>query len=63
RDVRTESKPFTFPGAKIVPIVSVIAIIWILAHATWKEFRVAGSVFVVGTILYLVRVGFGTGRR
>ncbi|MBA2586866.1 MAG: amino acid permease, partial [Chthoniobacterales bacterium] len=42
RDVRTESKPFTFPGAKIVPIVSVIAIIWILAHATWKEFRVAG---------------------
>ena len=58
RNVRTESEPFTFPGASLVPIVSVVAIVWILAHATWKEFRVAGSVFVIGTVLYLVRVAF-----
>jgi len=58
RNVRTESEPFNFPGAKIVPIVSVAAIIWILAHATWKEFQVALGVFVVGTILYFIRAGF-----
>ena len=56
RNVRTESEPFMFPGARLVPFISVVAIIWILAHATWVEFRVAAGVFVAGTILYLVRV-------
>ena len=58
RDVRTETAPFHFPGAQIVPIISILAIIWILAHATWAEFRVAGAVFIVGTALYLVRARF-----
>ena len=55
RNVRTESEPFSFPGASIVPIVSIIAIVWILSHATTREFLVNGAVFVVGSVLYLVQ--------
>jgi amino acid transporter len=53
RDVRTETAPFTFPGASMVPIVSIVAIIWILSHATEREFKITGAVFGVGSVLYL----------
>jgi amino acid transporter len=56
RDVRTEEKPFNFPGARLVPLVSIVLIIWILAQATSREFKIAGAVFLVGTLLYLIRV-------
>jgi basic amino acid/polyamine antiporter, APA family len=55
RDVRTEAAPFTFPGASIVPILSILAIIWILSHATAREFLVNGGVFVVGSALYFLQ--------
>ncbi|HEX8076489.1 MAG TPA: amino acid permease, partial [Chthoniobacterales bacterium] len=55
RDVRTEAAPFMFPGALLVPIVSVLAIIWILSHATMREFAVNGAVFGIGSVLYLVQ--------
>jgi amino acid transporter len=55
RNVRTETAPFTFPGASIVPILSIIAIIWILSHATAWEFAVNGAVFGVGSVLYLIQ--------
>ncbi|HSP44579.1 MAG TPA: APC family permease [Chthoniobacterales bacterium] len=53
RNVRTETAPFTFPGASMVPIVSIVAIIWILSHATMREFKITGAVFGVGSLLYL----------
>src|SRR6266487_7138632 len=40
RDVRADGQPFNFPGMKIVPALAIIAIIWILAHATVREFAV-----------------------
>ena len=55
RDVRTETTPFHFPGASIIPPLAIAAIIWILAHATSREFLVNGAVFGVGSILYLVQ--------
>jgi basic amino acid/polyamine antiporter, APA family len=55
RNVRTETAPFTFPGASIIPIVSIVAIIWILSHATTKEFAVNGAVFGVGSVLYWIQ--------
>lgn len=56
RDVRADgAQPFKFPGIKIVPALAIIAIIWILAHATLREFAVNGIVLVVASILYLVR--------
>jgi len=56
RDVRAESDPFTFVGSSFVPPLAILAIIWILAHATMREFVVNGAVFVVGSALYLVQL-------
>jgi amino acid transporter len=56
RDVRAESAPFTFVGSSFVPPLAILAIIWILAHATMREFVVNGAVFLVGSALYLVQL-------
>jgi APA family basic amino acid/polyamine antiporter len=55
RDVRTDAAPFTFPGASLLPVVSIIAIVWILSHAKWEEWRPNVWVFVVGSALYLIQ--------
>ena len=52
----TGDRPLTFPGMKIVPALAIIAIIWILAHATLREFTVTAIVLAVASILYFVRV-------
>ena len=49
-------RPLTFPGMKVVPAIAIVAIIWILAHATLREFAVTGIVLVIASILYLIRV-------
>ncbi len=59
RDVRTEEPPFNFPGARLVPVISIVLILWILAQATQREFKIAGMVFLVGTVLYALRVALG----
>ena len=56
RDVRADGPPFMFPGAQLVPIAAIIATIWILSHATMREFTVAGIVLVAASILYGVRI-------
>jgi basic amino acid/polyamine antiporter, APA family len=58
RDVRSDGEPFNFPGMKIVPALAIMAIIWILAHATAREFAVTGTVLAVASILYLIRGQF-----
>ena len=55
RDVRSDGAPFTFPGARIVPPVAILIIIWILAHATRKEFLITGVVLVIASVLFLFR--------
>ena len=40
---------------KIVPALAIVAIIWILAHATAREFLVTGIVLVLASILYFTR--------
>ncbi len=47
--------PFTFPGAGIVPPIAIVVIIWILAHATRKEFIITGIVLVIASVLFLFR--------
>jgi amino acid transporter len=54
-DIRSDGKPFGFPGAKVLPFVAIAFIIWILAHATMREFAVLGVVLAVGSALFLVR--------
>jgi len=56
RNVRADGQPFDFLGMKIVPALAIIAIIWILAHATVREFSVTGIVLLLASGLYLLRV-------
>ena len=58
RDIRADGRPFNFPGMKIVPALAIIAIIWILAHATLWEFEVNGILLVLASIVYLMRAQF-----
>ena len=46
----------SFPGMKIVPILAIVAVIWILAHATMREYLVNALVLVVASLLYLARM-------
>ena len=55
RDVRSDGEPFKFPGMKIVPALAIVAIIWILMHATAREFLVTGIVLVLSSLLYFIR--------
>lgn len=52
RDVRSDGRPFTFPGAPVFPFLAILVIIWILAHASAKEFGVTGAVLAVGSLFY-----------
>jgi APA family basic amino acid/polyamine antiporter len=55
RDVRADGQPFNFPGMKIVPAFAIVAIIWILAHATVHEFAVTAIVLAIASLLYWIR--------
>jgi len=56
RDVRSDGEPFNFPGMKIVPGLAIIAIFWILTHATAEQFAVNGIVLVLASVVYFIRV-------
>ncbi len=55
RDIRADGQSFNFPGMKIVPALAIAAIIWILAHATVREFAVNGILLAIASVLYVVR--------
>jgi amino acid transporter len=57
RDVRTDpdKSGLNFPGMNVVPALAIIAIIWILAHATVREFTVSGIVLAIASVLYFLR--------
>jgi APA family basic amino acid/polyamine antiporter len=55
RDVRADGPPFNIPGVNIVPALAIATILWILAHATRREFTVTGAVLVVASVLYWLR--------
>jgi len=55
RDVRSDGAPFNFPGMKVVPALAILAIIWILSHATAREFVVTGIVLMLASIVYFIR--------
>jgi basic amino acid/polyamine antiporter, APA family len=60
RDVRSDpdQSGFNFPGMKIVPALAILAILWILAHATVREFLVTGIVLLLSSVLYFARRSF-----
>jgi amino acid transporter len=65
RDVRADGQPFGFPGMKIVPALTILAILWILIQAALSEssvgddtragLRIAGIVLAIASVLYFVR--------
>jgi APA family basic amino acid/polyamine antiporter len=58
RNIRADGQPFNFPGMKIVPALAIAAIIWILAHATVREFAVNGILLAIASVLYVMRRQF-----
>ncbi len=58
RDVRTDGDAFGFPGATVIPFIAIAFIIWMLAHATIKEFVTLGSLLLIGSGLYFLRLLF-----
>ncbi|MBV9009545.1 MAG: amino acid permease [Verrucomicrobia bacterium] len=55
RNIGGGGEPFTFPGMKVIPALAIVAIIWILAHATAKEFTITGAVLLIASLLYFLR--------
>jgi len=55
RDVRSDGAPFYFPGASFVPVLAIAVIIWILGHATLKEFGINALCLAVASLLFLAR--------
>jgi basic amino acid/polyamine antiporter, APA family len=55
RDVRSDGPPFKFPGQSIIPIVAIIFIVWVLAHAKADEFIITGVSIGVASLLFLIR--------
>ncbi len=63
RDVRTGGVPFAAPGGPIVPLFAAIAILWLLAHATWHELGVEALVLAVASLFYVLRSTSESDRR
>jgi len=66
RDVRSDGKPFNFPGMKIVPALAIAAIVWILGQSALSDsetgsstragLRAAVVVLAMASVFYLVRI-------
>jgi basic amino acid/polyamine antiporter, APA family len=57
RDVRTDGSPFIFPGAKIVPALAIIAILWLFwLTQPWDKFAKIGAILIGASGLYFVRM-------
>ena len=55
RDVRMAGTPFNLPGGVVLPLLAAAGIVWLLAQASAREYRVAGGAVAAATIYYLVR--------
>jgi hypothetical protein len=55
RDIRSDGAPFKFRGQSVVPIVAIILIIWVLAHATKVEFEITAACLAAASLLFFIR--------
>ena len=55
RDVRLTDRPFTFPGAALVPLSGAAVVIWLLSHATTEEFVAEAIVLGLAALAYGIR--------
>ncbi|MGI8496657.1 MAG: APC family permease [Gemmatimonadaceae bacterium] len=57
RDVRTGGVPFRVPGAGVIPLLAIVLIVWILSHATLREFSVVGGAVLAGSLVFVATRG------
>ena len=62
RDVRSDGVPFRFPGQGVIPIVAILFIVWVLAHAKADEFIITGACIAVASLLFFMRRWLGRRR-
>jgi basic amino acid/polyamine antiporter, APA family len=55
RDVRAGGRPFAVPAGPVVPLLAAGVILWMLSHATRREFAIEGLVLTSAALVYLVR--------
>jgi basic amino acid/polyamine antiporter, APA family len=55
RDIRMAGTPFNLPGGVALPLLAAAGILWLLAQASAREYRVAGGAIVAATVYYLIR--------
>jgi len=55
RDVRAGGTPFAVPAGPLVPMAAAVIILWLLSHATVREFGVEAVVLSAAALLYLAR--------
>jgi len=55
RDVRAGGTPFALPAGPLVPLAAASVILWMLSHATRREFVVEAIVLLVAAMFYAVR--------
>jgi amino acid transporter len=62
RDVRSGGTPFVLPGGPLVPVLAAGAIVWLLSHATAREWAIEAAALAAASAFYLIR-GQGSGVR
>jgi amino acid transporter len=55
RSIGAGTTPFTLPGGPVIPLSAAAAIVWLLSHATAREFGVEALVLSVASAIYLAR--------
>ena len=55
RDVRAGGTPFAVPAGPLIPLLAASVIVWMLSHATRREFAVEGLVLAAAAVVYLAR--------
>jgi amino acid transporter len=57
-----DAEPFSIPGGALVPVLAIIALVFLLSAVTLREWSVLVVVLVVASVLYLVAGRRGNGR-
>jgi amino acid transporter len=55
RDVQAGGLPFRIPGGPLVPAAACVVLLWLLSHATAREFVVTGATAAAAACLYALR--------
>ncbi len=55
RDVQTGGRPFVLPGGPLVPALACVVVLWLLSHATAREFAVTAGAALVAALLFAWR--------